>query len=148
MPWEEACSKAEKLTGDYEGFYLSNKVHNIITHWCLTINHASYVYAVEIIQMSNYQPSLSILTPYMCVCVFSCVGVSRVSCLPNRVGVAISFCINQTSVNRLILRTWTTCSWDTIRYNMQKPSDTVSPYYSSFKPVPTAHTHEYNQGST
>uniref|UniRef100_A0A9J8A2Z9 Protein strawberry notch homolog 2 n=1 Tax=Cyprinus carpio carpio TaxID=630221 RepID=A0A9J8A2Z9_CYPCA len=25
MPWEEACSKAEKLTGDYEGFYLSNK---------------------------------------------------------------------------------------------------------------------------
>uniref|UniRef100_A0A8C1YHM3 Protein strawberry notch homolog 2 n=1 Tax=Cyprinus carpio TaxID=7962 RepID=A0A8C1YHM3_CYPCA len=26
MPWEEACSKAEKLTGDYEGFYLSNKL--------------------------------------------------------------------------------------------------------------------------
>uniref|UniRef100_A0A672K256 Protein strawberry notch homolog 2 n=1 Tax=Sinocyclocheilus grahami TaxID=75366 RepID=A0A672K256_SINGR len=25
MPWEEACSKAGKLTGDYEGFYLSNK---------------------------------------------------------------------------------------------------------------------------
>uniref|UniRef100_A0A672K3P5 Protein strawberry notch homolog 2 n=1 Tax=Sinocyclocheilus grahami TaxID=75366 RepID=A0A672K3P5_SINGR len=26
MPWEEACSKAGKLTGDYEGFYLSNKL--------------------------------------------------------------------------------------------------------------------------
>uniref|UniRef100_UPI003D77C6DC protein strawberry notch homolog 2a n=1 Tax=Danio rerio TaxID=7955 RepID=UPI003D77C6DC len=26
MPWKEACSKAEKLTGDYEGFYLSNKL--------------------------------------------------------------------------------------------------------------------------
>uniref|UniRef100_A0A673JEI5 Protein strawberry notch homolog 2-like n=1 Tax=Sinocyclocheilus rhinocerous TaxID=307959 RepID=A0A673JEI5_9TELE len=26
MPWEEACSKAEKLTGEYEGFYLSNKL--------------------------------------------------------------------------------------------------------------------------
>ncbi|XP_051554543.1 protein strawberry notch homolog 2-like isoform X3 [Myxocyprinus asiaticus] len=26
MPWEEAYSKAEKLSGDYEGFYLSNKL--------------------------------------------------------------------------------------------------------------------------
>uniref|UniRef100_A0A9J8B3U8 Protein strawberry notch homolog 2 n=1 Tax=Cyprinus carpio carpio TaxID=630221 RepID=A0A9J8B3U8_CYPCA len=26
MNWKEACSKAEKLTGDYEGFYLSNKL--------------------------------------------------------------------------------------------------------------------------
>ncbi|XP_051989674.1 protein strawberry notch homolog 2a isoform X2 [Xyrauchen texanus] len=26
MPWEEACSKAEKFSGDYEGFYLSNKL--------------------------------------------------------------------------------------------------------------------------
>ncbi|XP_016305151.1 protein strawberry notch homolog 2a isoform X2 [Sinocyclocheilus anshuiensis] len=26
MPWEEACSKAEKLTGEFEGFYLSNKL--------------------------------------------------------------------------------------------------------------------------
>ncbi|XP_056598762.1 protein strawberry notch homolog 2a isoform X2 [Triplophysa dalaica] len=26
MPWDEACSKAEKFTGDYEGFYLSNKL--------------------------------------------------------------------------------------------------------------------------
>ncbi|XP_048020450.1 protein strawberry notch homolog 2a isoform X1 [Megalobrama amblycephala] len=26
MPWEEACSKAEKLAGEYEGFYLSNKL--------------------------------------------------------------------------------------------------------------------------
>ncbi|XP_077078228.1 protein strawberry notch homolog 2a isoform X2 [Siphateles boraxobius] len=26
MPWEEACSKAEKLSGEYEGFYLSNKL--------------------------------------------------------------------------------------------------------------------------
>lgn len=26
MPWDEACSKAEKLAGDYEGFYLSNKL--------------------------------------------------------------------------------------------------------------------------
>ncbi|XP_059418955.1 protein strawberry notch homolog 2-like isoform X2 [Carassius carassius] len=26
MPWEDACSKAEKLTGEYDGFYLSNKL--------------------------------------------------------------------------------------------------------------------------
>ncbi|XP_026133047.1 protein strawberry notch homolog 2-like isoform X2 [Carassius auratus] len=26
MPWEEACSKAEKLTGEYDGFYLSNRL--------------------------------------------------------------------------------------------------------------------------
>uniref|UniRef100_A0A672K2K1 Protein strawberry notch homolog 2 n=1 Tax=Sinocyclocheilus grahami TaxID=75366 RepID=A0A672K2K1_SINGR len=32
MPWEEACSKAGKLTGDYEGFYLSNKVHDTSSH--------------------------------------------------------------------------------------------------------------------
>uniref|UniRef100_A0A8C1NBA7 Protein strawberry notch homolog 2 n=1 Tax=Cyprinus carpio TaxID=7962 RepID=A0A8C1NBA7_CYPCA len=31
MNWKEACSKAEKLTGDYEGFYLSNKVHDTLT---------------------------------------------------------------------------------------------------------------------
>uniref|UniRef100_A0A9J7YMG3 Protein strawberry notch homolog 2 n=1 Tax=Cyprinus carpio carpio TaxID=630221 RepID=A0A9J7YMG3_CYPCA len=68
MNWKEACSKAEKLTGDYEGFYLSNKVHDTLT----SDNKSCFLYEVPIEMIEFHTVTLNVTAAFTVSCVCVC----------------------------------------------------------------------------